>query len=262
MNITCLDIETTGLDKATDRIVQLSLQNFDSKTFELGESRNWYILPSRGWCMNPDAMKVHGITPEFLCENGKSLKEIYPEWCELTKDHVILSYNGPKFDIPMIQRDFEREGLDTGFEKCKFIDALDIERKLNKQDNNKLSETYERYFGHQFEGAHDASADILATIEVYKKQMESVKGKPHRSEIIAESILKATNSLSISPDGFVYIDKSGYLKFRWGKYKNMPVVDVCRDDPSYIRWLWDKDVISNITKNTIRNDFYKHKKIR
>ena len=260
MNITCLDIETTGLDKSVDRIVQLSLQNFDSKTFELKESRNWYILPSRGWCMNPDAMKVHGITPEFLCENGKSLKEIYPEWCDLTKDHVILSYNGPKFDIPMIQKDFEREGLDTGFEKCKFIDSLDIERKLNKQDNNKLSEAYERYYGHPFEGAHDASADILATIAVYQKQMESVKNKPNRSKIMAESMLKSTNDMSMSPDGLVYKDDSGYLKFRWGKHKNMPVIEVCRKDPNYIRWLWDKDIACGITKETIKKEFYKYKK--
>ena len=210
MNITCLDIETTGLNKSIDRIIQLSLQNFDADTFELGEGANWYILPNRKtgeYIMDLNAVAVHGITRSFLKENGKSLIDIYPEWCELTKDHIILSYNGPRFDIPMIQKDFEREGLDTGFEQCKFIDALDIERKLNKQDNNKLSETYERYFGHPFEGAHDASADILATIEIYKKQMESVKGKPTRSKILAESMLKSTNDMSISPDGFVYRDK-------------------------------------------------------
>ena len=260
MNITCLDIETTGLDKSVDRIVQLSLQNFDSKTFELGENRNWYILPSGGWCMNPEAMKIHGITPEFLIENGTSLKDIYPEWCELTRDHAILSYNGPKFDIPMIQKDFETDGLDTGFDKCRFIDVLDIERKLNKQENNKLNEAYERYFGHPFEGAHDASADILATIEIYKKQMESVKGKPNRSRIVAESILRSTNDMAISPDGFVYRDDSGYLKFRWGKHKNMPVIEVCQKDPKYIRWLWDKNVVCGITRNTIRMEFYRYKK--
>lgn len=260
MNITCLDIETTGLDKSVDRIVQISLQNFDSKTFELGESRNWYILPSGGWCMNPEAMKVHGITPEFLTENGVALKDIYPDWYELTKDHIILSYNGPKFDIPMIQKDFEIDGLDTGFENCRFIDALDIERKLNKQDNNKLNEAYERYFGHPFEGAHDSSADILATIEIYKKQMESIKGKPNRSRIVTESILRSTNNMSMSPDGFVYRDDSGYLKFRWGKHKNMPVIEVCRKDPNYIKWLWNKDIVCKITKETIKKEFYKHKK--
>ena len=257
MNITCLDIETTGLNKSTDRIVQLSLQNFDSNTYELHEFRNWYILPTGVWRMNPDAMKVHGITPEFLSENGKSLKVIYPEWCELTKDHIILSYNGPKFDIPIIQKDFEREGLDTGFEKCKFIDALDIERKLNKLDNNKLSEAYERYYGCPFKGAHDASADILATIGVYKKQMESVKNKPIRSGIIAESIYKSTNDMSTSPDGFVYRDKSGYLKFRWGKHKNMPVIDICKNDPNYIRWLWNKNIVCDITRNAIENEYHR-----
>lgn len=263
MNITCLDIETTGLNKSIDRIIQLSLRNFDADTFELGEGANWYILPNRKtgeYIMDLNAVTVHGITRSFLKENGQSLVEIYPEWQRLTKDHIILSYNGTTFDIPMIQKDFSREGLDTGFDKCKFIDALDIERKLNKQDNNKLSETYERYFGYQFEGAHDASADILATIDVYKKQMESVEGKPNRSEIIAESILKSTNNLSISPDGFVYIDGSGYLKFRWGKHKNMPVVDVCKNDPGYIRWLWNKDIICNITKETIKKEFYKYRK--
>ena len=161
----------------------------------------------------------------------------------------------------MIQKDFEIDGLDTGFENCRFIDALDIERKLNKQDNNKLNEAYERYFGHPFEGAHDSSADILATIEIYKKQMESIKGKPNRSRIVTESILRSTNNMSMSPDGFVYRDDSGYLKFRWGKHKNMPVIEVCRKDPNYIKWLWNKDIVCRITKETIKKEFY-YKKVK
>lgn len=255
MNITCLDIETTGLDKSVDRIVQLSLQNFDSVTFELGESRNWYILPTGRWTMNPEAKDVHKITEEFLEDNGDCLRDIYPDWCKLTKDHVILSYNGLKFDIPMIQKEFEREGMDTGFEECKFIDALDLERKLNKHNNNKLGEVYERYFGHPFEGAHDASADILATIEVYKKQVESLVESPDRFKIWEDSVSKITDCIHTSPDGFVYRDESGQLKFRWGKHKDELVVETYKKDPDYMWWIMHKKISCSTTRKTMGKEF-------
>lgn len=176
---------------------------------------------------------------------------------------AILTYNGSTFDISFIQREFEREGLETGFENHEFIDGYDIERRLN---SNKLTDAYRRYYGKDFEDAHDAMADVRATIAVFKAQCEKHRtaiNEETGKEVITESIEQITEMMQTSPEGFVYLDKEGVLKFRIGKFKEYPVVDVCKQNPSYIKWLFTPNngdnVCTNLTKKAIKNAYYGQK---
>jgi DNA polymerase III epsilon subunit-like protein len=263
MIISCIDTETTGLNKNTDRVIQLSVTNFDSETGERTEKFNWYINPSGQWKINPGAEEVHHISEEFIRKNGKSLKEVHPEFMKAIEGHTILTYNGTTFDIVFLQKDFEREGMDGGFENHEYIDAFDIERRLN---SNKLSDAYRRYFGKDFEDAHDSSADVEATIDVYMEQMRrfsDLKSKDSDKFVIEESNEEVTKSTVVSPEGFVYVDKDGVLKFRIGKFKEWPVSQVCKENPSYIKWLFTPNngdnIITNLTKRSIRESYYKNK---
>ena len=170
MKIACIDTETTGLNKNTDRIIQLSCKVFDSETGERLGTLNEYILPSGAWKINPDAQAVHNISEEFIKEHGVPLRQVFPKFMELIGDLPLLTYNGSSFDICFLQREFEREGLDAQFETHTFIDSFDIERRVN---SNKLADTYRRYYGKDFENAHDSSADVDATIDVYMAQVKN-----------------------------------------------------------------------------------------
>lgn len=262
MIISCIDTETTGLDRNKDRIVQLSVANFDSTTGEIVEAEDWYIKPSGNWTMNPSAQAVHNISPEMIEEKGVSLKSVAPRFIELIADHPILTYNGSSFDISFIQREFEREGLVTNFERHDFIDAFDIERRMN---SNKLGDTYIRYFGHPFEDAHNSMADVKATIEVFMEQKRRYKEvtdvkTENGKNVIDESCENVTTMMQTSPEGFIFVDKDGVLKFRIGKYKEWPVAKVCSTDPGYIKWLFapanGDQVITTITKKSIKADYY------
>jgi len=256
---TCIDTETTGLNKNTDRIIQLAVVKFN-EAFETLAEKVWYIKPTGTWKINPDAEAVHKISEEFIRENGENLKDIAPEFLKLIEGTTILTYNGSTFDISFIQREFEREGLDTGFENHEFIDGYDIERRLN---SNRLMDTYRRYFGDDFEDAHDALADVKATIKVFQAQCEH-HGMAINTEtgkgIIEESVEQITQMMQTSPEGFVYTDKDGVLRFRIGKFKEYPVVDVCKNNPSYIKWLFTPNngdnIITSITKKAIKNEYY------
>lgn len=265
MIISCIDTETTGLNRNTDRIVQLSVGNFDSETGEIVATFDHYIKPSGVWKMTPSAQAVHNISEEMIEEKGVSLKSIAQEFLDMIADNPILSYNGSSFDVSFIQREFEREGLDTGFEKHQFIDSFDIERRVN---SNKLGDAYIRYFGHPFEDAHNSMADVKATIEVYMEQKRRYKEvndirTDNDKNVVDESCEDVTRMMQTSPEGFVYIDAEGVLKFRIGKYKEWPVAKVCKEIPSYIKWLFTPNngdnIISNITKRTIKADYYGNK---
>ena len=262
MVISCLDVETTGLNRNTDRIVQLSIINFDMETGQELTVFDQYINPSGTWKMTPSAQEVHNLSEEFIRANGVSLRSVYPQVMQMLGDHAILTYNGSSFDIAFIQKEFERECLETHFEDHEFIDAFDIERRMN---SNKLVDTYTRYFGKPFEDAHNSLVDVRATIEVYREQVRRYKLQSDiRTEndknVVDESCEDVTRMMQTSPEGYVYIDKDGILKFRVGKYKEWPVAQVCKEQPSYIKWLFTPNngdnVISAITKKAIKNDYY------
>jgi DNA polymerase III epsilon subunit-like protein len=193
-------------------------------------------------------------------EHGRSIKEIFPEFMEAISSNPILTYNGTTFDIIFIQKDLERESLDADLASHTYIDAFDIERRVN---SNKLSEVYMRYYGKPFEDAHDSSADVDATIDVYMEQQRRYSDRINPdtgTSILAESQADVTRTTTVSPEGFVYMDNDGIMKFRVGKYKEYPVYQVCINDPGYIKWLFEPrngdNVISNITKRAIRNMYY------
>lgn len=264
MKIVCIDTETTGLNKNTDRIIQLSCTVFDDKTGKRFKTLNKYILPSGQWKINPDAQAIHNISEDFIRKNGVSLRQVFPEFKEIIDNFPILTYNGSSFDICFLQREFEREGLDAEFDTHEFIDSFDIERRVN---SNNLACTYRRYYGKDFENAHDSNADVNATIDVYLAQVKN-HGTTINAEtgvgIIKESNEYITDMMQTSPEGFVYTDKNGILRFRIGKFKEYPVVDVCKNNPGYIKWLFTPNngdnVCTNITKNAIKRAYYNEKK--
>ena len=100
--ISCIDIETTGLNKNTDRIVQLTVTNFKmlgSGKYIILDTLNKYIKPTGYWKMNPDAQEIHNISEEFINENGVSLNSIYDKFMEMIGENPILTYNGDRKSV-------------------------------------------------------------------------------------------------------------------------------------------------------------------
>lgn len=237
----CFDVETTGINANVNHIIQLSLIKFDSETFEEIDSRNWYILPKGPFTIEKGAYEVHHLTKEFIQEHGVTLDSVFPELQSFIKGCDMLSYNGNRFDVGFLYHDLEEYGLSLDYD-CKYYDAYAIETERNSR---KLAAVYKKYTGKDMEGAHDALCDVRATVEVFKHQVnESV-----------EDIENNPFFNVISPEGFVYQYDKDTITFAKGKYKNVPVAEVCKIDPSYIRWLFDN--CSNMTKETVKREYYK-----
>ena len=249
--ITCLDIETTGLDKNYDRIIQLAVVKFDVTTGERLLEKSWYIKPSGFYKISESAQAIHNITQEIVETQGVPLKSIYQEFMDIKEDTAILSYNGMTFDMSFIQKEFERELLDPKFYEHEFIDSYDIERRSH---SNKLIDTYTRYYGKPFEDAHDAFSDVQATIDVFLAQLKNIN-----PEIIKESCDVVTKNCTTSPEGFVKYNDKGELIFAVGKYKEITTNTVCKTDPGYIKWLFSpnngNNVITIPTKKSIKREW-------
>lgn len=236
--IVAFDVETTGLNPRTNHIIQISLVKFDSKTFDIIATKSWYIKPELDFTMEETAEKTHGISKEFILENGVSLRKVFPEIVEFLGNCDVLTYNGNNFDNGFLYNDLKELGLELDYNRT-FYDAYVIETKRNSR---KLSAVYLKYTGKTLEDAHDALADALATVEVFKHQM------------YIDSKIDDEDFKIISPESFLMKD-NGEVVFAYGKYSRKKVSDVCKIDPSYIKWVFEN--CSNITKKTIMDEYYK-----
>lgn len=236
-NIVAFDLETTGLNTQTDHIIQIGLVKFNKSTYEELGHIMFYIKPESDFSIDPYAQEKHGISKDFVIENGVLLRDVWGEISEFIGDCDILSYNGNSFDVPMLYNNLKRYNLEFDFVSHKYYDSMIVERKRIQY---KLSETYKRYTGKELEDAHDALADVRATVQVFKHQFEQVP-----------DMFNDTEFTMISPEGFVKINEDNELVFTSGKYRGKRTNDICKTDPSYIRWVVEK--FSPITVETIKN---------
>ena len=243
--IVCLDTETTGLDSKNDFIIQLSLIKFKKDTFEQVLERNWYILPQHKFSISKGAFEAHGISEEFIHQNGVSIKSIAPDFLELIKDADFLTYNGNNFDFKFIVKDFQLAGYDIDMDNKMFYDSFAME--VRKSPRN-LGAIYKKYTGEDLEGAHDALNDVRATVEVFKHQLQD-------TEYEYETINEWNENKMLAPEGFIrdaaLPGEPMRIVFSTGKYKDSEFMQICKDDPSYIKWYME-NIASGYTRKKLR----------
>lgn len=233
-HIVCFDTETTGLDVQRDWIIQLSLVKFDAETFEEIEAHDWYIKPSGPYTIDPAAEAVHHISAEKLESEGVSLAKVYLQLVKCIKGCDLLSYNGNGFDIRILYYNLLREHLPLDLTGKTLYDAYTIEVA---RTSRRLGDVYRRYYGYDFEDAHNSLADVRATIAVFKAQQETkaVLKAQKRKRVVDEKICRPEFGF-VSFDGFLTL-KDGLPVFAQGKYRGKTVWQVQSLEPSYLDWV-------------------------
>ena len=240
------DIESTGLNIPEDSIVELSFV----KVFPGGEERikTWRIKP---WdyvrnCqrkMNPEASQVNGIKDEDLtgCPTFFELADEIASWLQ---DSDLAGFNSAKFDLPMLAEEFERVKL-AGKDLQVDLHAplmVDVQNIFHTMEPRNLRAAYRFYCGGEdFENAHSAEADTVATYEVLKAQLDRYK-EPDKYR---EQVLKNDVTALASFVGKKYVDFSGHLIrddqgeifINFGKHKGKTARKVWETEPSYFAWI-------------------------
>lgn len=242
MHLVCFDTETTGLEVQKDHIIQLSLVKIDTDSWQTIATRDWYILPEGPFVIPAEAEAVHHISKQFLLENGVSLRSVYEELMAFTEGCDMLSYNGNGFDAPILHYNLQRIGKDFVFGGRTWYDALLLERihvaetyhqpadvKPEDKIQCNLTAAYTRYYGHPFEGAHNSLDDVLATIQVFKAQVEKHGWQWAQREEFG----------FVSLDRWLY-RKGGYYFLNQGAHRNESIESMLRVDRSYLEWIVDK----------------------
>ena len=240
------DIESTGLNIPEDSIVELSFV----KVFPGGEERvkTWRIKP---WdyvrnCqrpMNPEASKVNGIKDEDLtdCPVFFAVADEVAEWLQ---DSDLAGFNSSKFDLPMLAEEFERVKL-AGKDLHVDLHAplmVDVQNIFHAMEPRNLRAAYRFYCGGEdFENAHSAEADTLATYEVLKAQLDRYQEPDKYREQTLKNDVKALASFVgkkyVDFSGHLILDDKGEIFINFGKHKGKTARQVFEQDPSYYAWI-------------------------
>ena len=224
------DLETTGVDTATDRIVEISM-------VKIGVDGSRQVKTRR---INPEmhipeeATAVHGITDEDV-KNEPTFRQIAKSLAQFIEGCDFGGFNSNRFDLPVLVEEFMRAEVDVDFKRRKYVDVQNI---FHKKEQRTLVAAYKFYCDKELENAHSAEADTLATYEVLEAQIARYGDIGDTVEALAEF---STHSESADFAGRIGFDSDGVEIFTFGKYRGRRVRDVLRSDPSYYSWMMNGD---------------------
>lgn len=235
------DLETSGVDTTTDRIVEISCIKYNID----GTIEKKYSLVNPEIDIPLEASEVHGITNEMVKDSptfkqfARSMRNWF-EGCDLA------GYNSNNFDVPLLSAEFERAGLDGINWNPSLLDVLVLYRHIYP---NTLSDVYKRLTGKELEGAHGAEADVLATKEIADlliPQLQNIAEKSVETVDEIDSYLQGDNK-RYDLAGKLYIDEEGVVRYNFGKDKDKSV----KVDSGFARWMLNQSFPQE-TKNKIR----------
>ncbi|CAM1357912.1 DNA polymerase-3 subunit epsilon [Tenacibaculum sediminilitoris] len=228
--IVFFDLETTGINIAKDRVVEISIL----KVFPNGnkESKTWLVNPEIE--IPKEASEIHGITNEKVVAEP-TFKELAPQINELIGDADLAGFNSNRFDIPLLAEELLRVGIDFDMSNRK---AVDVQTIFHKKEQRTLGAGYQFYCGKELVGAHGAEADTNATYEILLAQVEKYEDLENSIEALSEF---STHGKRADFAGFILFNDKDQEIFSFGKYKGRTVEEVLKENPGYNAWIQNAD---------------------
>ena len=229
------DLETTGIDIAKDRIVELCYIKVEPNGNE--ESRSMRINPTVH--IPEQASQVHGIYDSDV-QDCPTFKDVAPTLAATFRGCDLAGFNSNRFDIPLLVEEFMRAGVLLDLSKRKFVDVQNIYHKLERRT---LVAAYRYDCGKDLENAHSALADTRATYEVLMAQLDKYPDDLKNDISFLADFSKMTNNVDYA--GRIVYNDNGEEVINFGKYKGKLVKDVLNSDPGYYAWVQNADFSLN-----------------
>ena len=284
------DIESTGLNIATDGIIELSFVKampdgqVNIKTWKIKpwDYRNRRVIP-----IQPSASEVNGVKDEDLVDCPKFI-EVLPEIAAWLKDSDLAGFNSTKFDLPLLAEEIERareycnsrlpdpKAHDKAAEMLACIDGIDlheskmvdVQKIYHHMEPRNLRAAYRFYCGGKdFENAHTAEADTLATFEVLKAQLDRYKEPTENQQEVLKNDVDSLSRIGsrarfVDFAGRLYLNDEGEAVISFGKHKGRTAREVWESEPSYFAWIENGDFTLDTKRQfaRLKQQFIKERK--
>jgi len=227
--IAFIDLETTGINLGTDRIVEIAIV----KILTDGSRSVKRKLINPEMPIPKNSSDVHGITDEMV-KDAPTFRQVAHELKQMLDGCDLAGYNSNRFDIPLLMEEFLRAQVEFDMKNRKL---LDVQNVFHKMEPRTLGAAYRFYCNKILEGAHSAEVDASATLEILEAQLERY---PELGNSV-DSVLKLIGEDQIVDFARRFVMENGVEVFNFGKFKGRPVCDVLKAEPQYYDWMMKGD---------------------
>jgi len=221
------DIESTGLNPRTDRIVELAVLRL-----EPGGARS-----SRTWLLNPgmpiplESVAIHGITDEMV-RDAPSFADRADEILAFFRGCDLGGFGLSKLDIPILEEEFSRCGMFFNAAGRRLFDALRIYHRREPRD---LAAALRFFCGEELEGAHGAEADAAAALRVLEGEFARYPDLPTDPDALDRE-LNPRDPFNVDREGRLrWVNREATVNF--GKKKGKTLRELAEADPGFLRWI-------------------------
>lgn len=232
------DIEATGINIITDRIIEIAV----IKLMPSGE------ILRKSNVLNPtipipaESTAIHGLSDEDV-RDKPTFKTVAKEYAKFFEGADLAGFAIMKFDVPILVEEFLRADVEFDYTRKRIIDSQKIFHLMEKRT---LSAAYKFYLGKEFENHHTAEADTEASMDVFLAQVERYENQEvtdtlnRKLGIIKNDmdvLHKVTSVQQVDLSGRMILNDKGIEVFNFGKHKNKSVTDVFKQEPAYYDWI-------------------------
>lgn len=227
-----LDLETTGLDIAKDRIIQIGMIKMNPDGSETAFKA--FVNPEIP--IPAESSAIHGLKDEDV-KDAPTFEQQADEIAAFIGDGDLAGYNSNKFDIPVLAEAFLRAGHSFSLKNRACIDVQNI---FHKMEQRTLAAAYLFYCNKAMENAHDALVDTQVTLDVFKAQLDRYADLPKTTKELADFTRMGTNEWADFA-GRLSRNAAGVLCYNFGKHKGKTVQQVDAEEPGYFGWMMNAD---------------------
>ena len=207
------DLETTGTNILTDRIVEISI----IKLMPNGTESEVTMRINPQMPIPAEATAIHHITDADVAD-CPTFKQVAQNIANIFLDADVAGFNSNRFDVPMLSEEMFRAGINFDMSRRRFVDVQTIFHKLEQRT---LSAAYKFYCGKSLDDAHSANADTRATYEVLKAQLDHYP-EQLKNDMAFLSEFSSQNRNADLMGRIIYNDNDKEV-FNFGKYKGQEV---------------------------------------
>ncbi len=232
------DVETTGVDPKHDRIIELAAIKIWPDGTREEKCKRFNPLMS----IPKEATAVHGISDDDIkneppfskVAGGKKGIAAYFADCDLAGFNII------NFDIPILRAELDRAKQKLDLSDIAVVDAYRI---FTHKEPRSLSAALLFYCNKTHDDAHSALADVQATADVLEAQLARYPDLPDTTVALDQSI---RHPESVDRQGKLrWVD--GEVAIAFGRNKGRTLQYLAREEPDYIRWMIENDVVPDAT---------------
>ena len=232
-----LDLEATGVDVVTDRVVEVAVV----RVCPDGGQVVFHRRVDPGVPIPPAATAVHGLADQDVA-GCPPFAAVAGELLDVLAGADLAGFGIARFDLPLLAAEFGRAGLDFPLDGRAVVDALTVFHRHEPRD---LAAAVKLYCDRQHAGAHSALTDARAALDVLDAQVARYGLPPTPAELHAALV-------EVDVGGRLRKDLARRVVLGFGKHAGRPLADVARTDPSYLTWLLAKVPLLDDARQRIR----------